>query len=88
MGYINRNKTELDILIGIGGIDMSRKILKASDGMILTNGEIYGSEIYLAEGVDASTFYEIPESEIANLEEATPEDYMEAMARMGGDVRG
>ena len=67
---------------------MSRKILKASDGMILTNGEIYGSEIYLAEGVDASTFYEIPESEIANLEEATPEDYMEAMARMGGDVRG
>ena len=56
--------------------------------MILTNGEIYGSEIYLAEGVDASTFYEIPESEIANLEEATPEDYMEAMARMGGDVRG
>lgn len=56
--------------------------------MVLTNGEIYGSEIYLAEGVDASSFYEIPESEISNLEEATSEDYMEAMARMGVDVRG
>ena len=67
---------------------MERKILKASEGMVLTNGEIYGSEIYLAEGVDASSFYEIPESEISNLEEATSEDYMEAMARMGVDVRG
>ena len=67
---------------------MERKILKASEGMVLTNGEVYGKEIYLAEGVDKSTFYEIPESEIVNLEEATPEDYMEAMARMGVDVRG
>ena len=56
--------------------------------MVLTNGEIYGKEIYLAEGVDKSTFYEIPKSEIPNFEEATPEDYMEAMARMGVDVRG
>lgn len=67
---------------------MSRKILKASEGMILTNGEIYGSEIYLAEGVDESTFYEVPESEIPNLEEATSEDYADALARMGVDVRG
>ncbi len=35
----------------------------ASEGKILTNGEIYGSTIYLAEGVDASTFYEIPVEE-------------------------
>ena len=67
MGYINRNKTELDILIGIGGIDMSRKILKASDGMILTNGEIYGSEIYLAEGMDEASFYEITSKEYEKL---------------------
>lgn len=65
---------------------MSRKILKASDGMILTNGEIYGSEIYLAEGMDASSFYEVPESEIPNLEEATPEDYMDSLARFGVDA--
>ena len=67
---------------------MERKILKASEGMVLTNGEIYGSEIYLAEGVDASSFYEIPEDDIENLGEATPEDYEEALARMGVDVRG
>jgi hypothetical protein len=34
--------------------------ITASEGMILTNGEIYGTTIYLAEGVDASTFYQIP----------------------------
>lgn len=82
---VDSDKTKLDILIIQSGvIDMERKILKASEGMVLTNGEIYGSEIYLAEGVDESTFYEILESEIPNFEEATPEDYMEAMARMGG----
>ena len=71
---------------------MNRKILKASDGMILTNGEVYGSEIYLADGVDESTFYEIPESqivegeiegEILNSDEASIDDYKEALARLG-----
>ena len=61
------DKIELDILIGIGGIDMSRKILKASEGKILTNGEIYGSEIYLAEGMDESSFYEITLKEYEEL---------------------
>lgn len=37
----------------------TRKILYADDGKILTNGEIYGKQIFLAEGVDASDFYEI-----------------------------
>ena len=38
---------------------MERKILIAHEGMILTNGEIYGKKIFLAAGVDASAFYEI-----------------------------
>ncbi len=42
---------------------MKRKILKASDGMILTNGEIYGKTIYLADGVDEKSFYEISQEE-------------------------
>jgi hypothetical protein len=42
---------------------MERKTLQARDGMILTNGEIYGTQIYLAEGVDASAFYEITREE-------------------------
>lgn len=61
---------------------MDRKILKASKGMILTNGEIYGSEIYLADGVDENAFYEIPEGEIES-EEATSEDYIEALSKLG-----
>lgn len=40
-----------------------RRTLNANDGMILTNGEVYGSVIYLAEGVDASAFYEITREE-------------------------
>ena len=40
-----------------------RRVLTANDGMILTNGEVYGTKIYLAEGVDASAFYEITREE-------------------------
>jgi len=44
-----------------------RKSIKANDGMILTNGEIYGSQIFLAEGVDESAFYEITEEEYEKI---------------------
>lgn len=60
-----------------------RKIIKAPEGKYLTDGEIYGKTIYLAEGIDESTFYEIDESEIANLEEADSEDYKTALSRLG-----
>lgn len=42
---------------------MERKILKASEGMIFTDGEIYGKTIYLAEGMDESIFVEITQAE-------------------------
>ena len=48
---------------------MDRKIIKASEGMILTNGEIYGTIIYLAEGVDENTYYEITKEEYERLED-------------------
>ena len=38
---------------------MERRILKASAGMILTNGEIYGTTIYLGTDVDETKFKEI-----------------------------
>ena len=52
-----------------------RRVLTANDGMILTNGEVYGTKIYLAEGVDESAFYEITreeyEARMASEEPAT-----------------
>lgn len=40
-----------------------REAIKAREGYILTNGTTYGATIYLAEGVDALEFHEIPREE-------------------------
>lgn len=42
---------------------ITRTKITASPGMILTNGEIYGREIFLAEGVLPISFHEITEAE-------------------------
>lgn len=44
-----------------------RNILIANEGKVLTNGEIYGKVIYLAESVDESNFYEITEQEYERI---------------------
>ena len=40
-----------------------RTSIKAHDGMVLTNGEIYGTEIFLADGLKAEDFHEITRAE-------------------------
>ena len=46
---------------------MDGNIIEASKGMILTNGEIYGKKIYLADDVKADEFKEIAEEEYEKL---------------------
>jgi hypothetical protein len=68
---------------------MMRKVITATEGYILTDGEIYGTEIYLADGVDGEAFYEITLEEYnAMLEsgEATDADYRSALKEMGVNV--
>ena len=44
-----------------------RKVIEASQGHILTNGETFGRIIYLAKGEDESRYYEITEAEYETL---------------------
>lgn len=68
---------------------MERVILTATEGMVLTDGTIYGVRITLGEDRDASEFYEITRAEYDTLvesEEATDEDYQSALRDLGVDV--
>ena len=42
---------------------MERRVLTASDGMVLTNGETYGKEIYLGKFDNPENWHEITEAE-------------------------
>lgn len=44
-----------------------RTVLCATEGNVLTNGTIYGRQIYLAQGMNAGEFYEISEGEYEKL---------------------
>ena len=54
----------------------TRTVIYADEGMILTNGEIHGKQIFLEEGLDASTFHEITEEEYFN---SLPEEEQKAI---------
>lgn len=61
-----------------------RKVIEASEGKYLTNGKAYGKTIYLAEGVDESSFYEVDESELEAIQtEAETEDYKKTLRKLG-----
>lgn len=55
---------------------ITRQVLCAEPGMILTDGETYGTVIYLAEGADAGSFREITTEE---YEKILQEQEMEVM---------
>lgn len=45
----------------------TRKVIYADDGYVLTDGEIYGKQIFLADNVSERYFYEITEEEYENI---------------------
>lgn len=52
----------------------TRIILYADEGKILTDGEIYGSTVYLSEERNPSEFYEITEKEYNEVLEKMAEE--------------
>ena len=41
---------------------ITRTVLTADDGKVLTDGKSFGKKVYLAEGADASVWREVDES--------------------------
>jgi len=46
---------------------ITRIKLTASEGMVLTDGESYGKEVFLAEDADSSKWYEITQEKYDSL---------------------
>ena len=68
MGDIDSNKAELDYKLSIGGENMkTRVILYAEEGMVLTNGEDYATEVYLGDADAPENYYEITVEEYKKL---------------------
>ena len=53
---------------------MDNKLI-AREGYIFTNGNTYGTEIYLGEGVDADSFHEITFDEYIKKTESVPLEF-------------
>ena len=65
---------------------MELRKIKANDGRVLTNGEVYGTVIYLGVNDSPDNWHEITEEEyrkILESEQATEEDYLKSLERLG-----
>ena len=58
---------------------MDNRHLTAAEGMLLTNGEIYVSELWLGDGDSADNWREINREEAEALQEAALLNYEEIM---------
>lgn len=47
----------------------SRTVLYAEEGMVLTDGETYGKQIFLADGADPATYREITDEEYEAIQQ-------------------
>jgi hypothetical protein len=46
-----------------------RIILNAGEGKVFTNGDIYGKQIFLADGLSSDGFYEITDAQYREIRE-------------------
>lgn len=51
--------------------------LKASEGMMLTNGDVYGKEIFLGKGDSPDNWYEITDAEAEKIQEEREKESLE-----------
>ena len=68
-------------------------VLRADEGMVLTDNSTFGTSVYLGKEDDGSAWYEISTEEAEmrmneeiTEDEATVADYQDALRRMGVDV--
>ena len=70
----------------------NRIVLTADEGYVYTNGEIYGTTIYLAENMNADDFAQITREKYEqiikdqNSELANDEDYQNALRELGVQI--
>ena len=75
---------------------INENTIKADDGMKLTNGEAFGSIVYLGKYDSVDNWHEITEAEAERLQsietptetEATEADYIEALEDLGVNFGG
>ena len=48
----------------------SRIVLYADEGKVLTDGNTYGKQIFLADGADPENYYEITDAEYEAIQQA------------------
>ena len=54
---------------------VTRTVLYADEGMVLTNGTTFCKAAYLAEGADASLWREVPKEEKEAISESEGEEF-------------
>ena len=63
-------KAELDVCESVKGDDMEkRKHITATEGMVLTNGETYATELWLGDGDSFDNWREITVEEAERMQE-------------------
>ena len=70
MAWFSWGEIKLDNIINGGLIMEKRTLIIADNGKVLTNGTVYGTEIFLADGESADSYREISREEYEAIEES------------------